>query len=296
VAVAPPLISTVARPELDIGDPPIIRISTPEQAAALAREQLGYDPDFIKFWFIHDEGDDLSAQKQLLHAVALETHAAGKRLVVHATQLEVAKAALEAGADILAHSVSDREVDQEFLELARQRKALYVTTLFAGAGYRLALSATWQPTEEEQRLADPEVLAALGELPELISDPEEPGSVLGSAAAMANVRMVWDAGISMAIGSDAGNIGTLHGPGFFREVRFAARAGLSPREILQAATVNGAKVMGLDAQVGRVEAKMIANLVILESDPLVSVEHLTHIHSVVRAGRVYEQKELVLPR
>src|SRR6185437_5894079 len=117
VHVAGPLISMVARPQLDLGDPPIIRISTPDEARALVRRELARKPDFIKVWYIHREADDLAAQEAIVRATAEEAHRAGVRLAVHATELVVAKSALRAGADYLVHSVDDAPLDDEFLAL-----------------------------------------------------------------------------------------------------------------------------------------------------------------------------------
>src|SRR5438309_5229218 len=120
VAVAGPLISMIDRPKLDLGDPPIIKVTTADEARTLVQRELVYKPDFIKVWFIHRPGDDLAAQEAIVKATADAAHAAGVRLAVHATELDVAKAALRAGADYLVHSVEDAPVDQEFLALAKK--------------------------------------------------------------------------------------------------------------------------------------------------------------------------------
>src|SRR6476660_5207499 len=52
VAVAGPLISSVARPQLDLGDPPIVKIDTPEQGQEFVRKLAGHNPDYIKIWYI----------------------------------------------------------------------------------------------------------------------------------------------------------------------------------------------------------------------------------------------------
>src|SRR5467141_5172700 len=160
VAVAGPLLSMIDRVKLDLGDPPIIRITSADEARALVRRELERKPDFIKVWFIHRQGDDLAAQEAIVKAAGDAAHAAGVRLAVHATELIVAKAALRAGADYLVHSVEDEPVDQEFLAMAKKNRALYCPTLFVIQGYRYALSNTWQPTEAERRLADPQLLSA----------------------------------------------------------------------------------------------------------------------------------------
>src|SRR5204863_1546630 len=164
VAVAGPLISMVDRVKLGLGDPPIVRITSADAARALVRRELERKPDFIKVWFIHQKGDDLAAQEVIVKAAGDAAHAGRARLAVHATELIVAKASLRAGADFLVHSVEDEAVDEEFLALAKRNRALYCPTLFVRLGYRYALSNTWQPTEAERRLADPQILAAMGDL------------------------------------------------------------------------------------------------------------------------------------
>src|SRR5213592_1789907 len=123
VAVAGPLISMVDRVKLDLGDPPIIKITSADAARTLVRRELERRPDFIKVWFIHQKGDDLAAQEAIVKAAADAAHAGGVRLAVHATELIVAKASLRAGADFLVHSVEDEPADEEFLALAQKNRA-----------------------------------------------------------------------------------------------------------------------------------------------------------------------------
>jgi len=300
VAVAGPLISMVDRVKLDIGDPPIIKISSPDEARALVAKELARKPDFIKVWFIHQPGDDLAAQEAIVKAAGDAAHAAGVRLAVHATELLVAKASLRAGADYLVHSVEDAPVDDEFLALAQKNHAIYCPTLFVVMGYRYALSNTWQPTEAEQRLADPQILAMMRDLDKIPADkrPERvakamanPPQVKPSATALANLNKVWDAGILVAMGTDAGNIGTLHGPSVFREMALMAQAGLTNLEVLRSATTNGAKVMGRD--VGALAPGKLADVLILDADPLADLQNLSRIHRVIKDGKVYSPEELM---
>jgi imidazolonepropionase-like amidohydrolase len=302
VAVAGPLVSMVARPEFDLGDPPIVKVTTPEEARSLVLREIPYRPDYIKVWFIHEPGDDLARQEEIVKAAGDAAHAAGVRFAVHATELDVAKAALRAGADFLVHSVEDRPVDEEFLALARSRNVLYCPTLFVMQGYRLALSNRWQPTEPEARLADPEVLAAMrdldfigrDELPSWVARLMDAGPRLGvSVIALENLRRVWDAGLPVVMGTDAGNIGTLHGPSVFREMELMLQAGLTPLQVLRAATTHGAKAMHLQGRLGAVAPGMLADLVILDADPLEDIANLSRIHRVIKEGSVFAPSELM---
>jgi imidazolonepropionase-like amidohydrolase len=300
VATTGPLISMVARPQLDLGDPPIIKTGSPEEARALVERELPRKPDYIKVWFIHQQDDDLGAQEAIVRATAEAAHAAGLRLAVHATELVVAKSALRAGADLLVHSVIDEPVDEEFLRLALERHVLYCPTLFVFMGYRYALSGTWEPTEAEQRLADPRVLAGLRLqqvprelLPARVSKfMSEHPLVAPPAIAMQNLLKVWNAGITVVMGTDAGNIGTVHGPSVFREMELMQRAGLSPLQVLKSATVNGAATMAR-TDLGTVAPGKLADLVVLDTDPLAGVWNLSHASFVLKDGEVFTPKELM---
>ena len=295
MAVAGPLISMVDRTKLDLGDPPIIKTISPAAARALIKRQLPYKPDFIKVWYIHQKGDDMKAQEAIVRAAAAEAHAAGIRLAVHATELAVAKSALRAGADILVHSVVDAPVDDEFIALARSRKAIYCPTLFVMSSYAMALSNQWVATDAERRLADPEVLNAMrdldriprGKVPARVAQlMDKPPSLAPAPVMLENLRKVWGAGITVAMGTDAGNIGALHGPAVFREMELMVQAGLTPLQVLRSATVNGARMMGLERDAGTIAPGRLADLVVLDADPLADIGNTSRIHRVVKDGRV----------
>jgi imidazolonepropionase-like amidohydrolase len=302
VAVAGPLISSVSRPSLDLGDPPIIQVNTPQEARALVARELAYKPDYIKVWFIFREGDDLPRQEAIVRATAEAAHRAGVRLAVHATELATAKAALRAGADFLVHSVEDLPVDEEFLALARKNRVLYCPTLFVYQGYGFALSNTWRPTAEESRLADPQILGMMSDLDRIPAElvPERVKARLQKSppiqtplVAMQNLRRVMDEGITVVLGTDAGNIGTLHGPSVFREARLMQAAGLSPLEVLRSATFDGARALGREQDMGIIAPGKLADLVILGADPLADSANLAAVRQIVRRGSVFDPDELI---
>ena len=302
VAVAGPLISMIADPPLDLDDPPIIKIDTPEAGLELVKRELARNPDFIKVWFIYDKGDDVAAHEAIVKAAGDAAHAAGKRLAVHATELVVAKASLRAGADYLVHSVFDEPVDDEFIALAKKNNIIYCPTLFVEESYELALSNKWRATPEEQTRADPEILAAMDDLNDIPVDKRPPivtrlmqaeNPAKDPVIGMQNLKKVHDAGITIVMGTDAGNIGTLHGPSIYREMRLMQQSGLTPLEILRAATTNGAIALGKPNDLGVVEAGRLADLVLLDADPLVDSGNLAKVNRVIKDGIVYDPEALM---
>jgi len=301
VQVAGPLISMVDRKALELDDPPIIKIESPQAARDLVARELARKPDFIKVWFIHLPGTDLAAQEAIVKAAADAAHAAHVRLAVHATELDTAKAALRAGADYLVHSVFEEPVDDEFIALMRRNHAILCPTLFVPNGYRLMYSNRWQATPDEQRLADPQVLAMMHDLDKIPPDKIPPRVAKAMAdrqpikpptVAEQNLRKLWDAGIPIDMGTDAGNVGTLHGPSVFREMALMRDAGLTPLEVLRTTTTNGALAMGR-TDLGAIAPGKLADLVLLDADPLADVGNFSHAERVIKGGVVYDPKALI---
>src|SRR5215813_5065928 len=105
VAAAGPLISSVSREKLDLGDPPIVKIDSPDQAREFVRKLAEQKPDLVKIWYIVDKDHPVDSFRPIVRATIEESHAHKIRVAVHATELETARAAVEEGADVLVHRV-----------------------------------------------------------------------------------------------------------------------------------------------------------------------------------------------
>ena len=237
VVVAGPLLASVARPQLDLGDPPIIQVLEPEKARALVRSEASHKPDFIKLWWVVRPGGNAAEWHPVARAAIEEAHTAGLRVAVHATELETARTAVLTGADVLVHSVIDIDVDAEFVSLLRERKVPVVTTLAVFEGYREVLTHEFRPRPADTELASPEVVATVLE-PFQTPDTRHTRGTLSNSTRLRNTRRLWDGGVTVAAGSDAGNIGTFHASGLHRELELLVEAGLTPAQALVAATVN----------------------------------------------------------
>src|SRR5437667_11831509 len=129
VAVAGPLISSVSRPQLDLGDPPIVKIDTPHQAREFVRKLAEQKPDLVKIWYIVDKDHPVDAFRPIARATLEESHAHKIRVAVHATELETARAAVEEGAEVLVHSVIEKPVDDAFVKLRKERHTTLCPTV-----------------------------------------------------------------------------------------------------------------------------------------------------------------------
>jgi len=301
VTAAGPLLSSVERPELDEGDPPILKIESPDEARTEVRRQVEAGVDLIKIWYIVRPNETPAAFRPIAEATIAEAHAAGTRVAVHATQLETARAAVEAGADILVHSVFNKPVDDAFVQLLKDEDVLYTPTIMVSERYRETFAQALDFTPAEHRFAQPKVLSTLFDLwtlpdsfvsPEMRERMRTVPSVPSDSTAIRNLRVLHDAGVPIVAGTDAGNIGTPHGPAIHREIELMRAAGLSPREILTTATVGGARLAGRD-DLGTIETGMLADFVVLAEDPRTDIRHWSRIHRVVAGGHVFAPEDLV---
>src|SRR5437660_4255192 len=307
VAVAGPLISSVSREKLDLGDPPIVKIDNPDQAREFVRKLAAQNPDLVKIWYIVDKDHPVDSFRPIVRATVEESHAHKIRVAVHATELETARAAVEEGADILVHGVIDKPVDEAFVKLLKDRHTILCPTLVVFERYGRTFSHQLNLTPEEQKWGNPEVIATLDvtkipqdKLPDRIKTAlADPNAVLDRiqktyAVALPNLKTLEDAGITIAAGTDAGNIGTIHGPALFREFQLMKEAGLTPMQILQCATANAAKLFGGDtgAHIGKIDNGYLADLVILKSNPVDDIAHASDIDGVIKHGVLYTSSVL----
>src|ERR1044071_2077774 len=308
VAVAGPLISSVSREKLDLGDPPIVKIETPDQAREFVRKLAEQKPDLVKIWYIVDKDHPIDAFRSIVRATIEESHAHKIRVAVHATELETARAAVEEGADVLVHSVTDKPVDDAFVKLLKDHHVILCPTLVVFERYGRTFSHQLNLTPEEEKWGNPEVIASLDvtkipqdKLPQRVKESlADPKAVLDRIqktfeVALPNLKKLEYAGVTIAAGTDAGNIGTIHGPALFREFQLMKEAGLTPMQILECATANGAKLFGgeIGARIGNVGNGYFADLVILNSNPLDEIKNASDIDTVIKSGVAYRADSIL---
>ena len=266
------------------------------------RENAAFGSRAIKVWYLQLSDSLRPAMRARLELAGEEARRAKLPFIVHATQLERAKEAMRAGANVLVHSVSPEAIDDEFIALAKQHGTIVIPTLTVYEGYadvyagrspasRYPLDCVDASTRAKLERVLPEAKRALG-----LAGLVRSGRVdTLSAATARNVRRMREAGIPMAVGTDAGNPGTAHGPSIYREMEALQAAGMSAPEVLASATIVAARAMGRAGDVGTLEAGKMADLVVLEADPLSDIANLRRVRLVMKGGALYGRAEL-LPR
>ncbi|HEX8695287.1 MAG TPA: amidohydrolase family protein [Longimicrobium sp.] len=298
VAAAGPLLSTIDHWVNLPAARQFVFTASDSATRAGARMIVRHESDAVKVWYLEPrDAADTTHIKVQIRAAAEEARRAGVPLIVHATELWTAKDALRAGARLLVHSVGDAPVDDEFIALAKEAGASYTPTLTVTDGYVMLYAGRFDPTGIPMECVDPDTRrkAALTD-----SLPRRPGLNLEGMRSRiaaqrrvmyANLKRVQEAGIPVAMGTDAGNPLTLHGASVFREMEAMAEAGLTPMQVLVASTRTAARVMGRQ-DIGTLEPGKLADLVVLDADPLAAVSNLRRVRLVARGGEIWTREEL----
>jgi imidazolonepropionase-like amidohydrolase len=259
----------------------------------------------IKVWYVVTPERPVEASAPAVLAAGEEARRAGLPLIVHATALAEAKVALRAGARLLVHSVYDLPVDQEFIDLAKANGTIYCPTLTVLRGYQRmgeAVMARKAPEIDDpngcvdpatrDKLAEPARRNLTASLKQETLARWAARTETGERVGAANLKRVADAGITIAMGTDAGNPLTLHGPAVYAEMEAMQAAGLTPMQVLVASTRGGAAAMGRGKDLGTIEKGKWADLVVLDADPAATVANLRRLRYVVRGGVVRSSEEL----
>ena len=255
--------------------------TTAEGRAAVA-ELHGHGVDLVKIWVDDRGGTVPKLEPAVYRAIIDEAHARGMRVTSHlgtTSGLADAKALLLAGIDGFAHTVRDRDVDDEYMALVREHPEVWTVPNLPGSPVThddLAwLSETLPPFEIENLRRQADRLAAEG-----------PGALFELQCR--NLARNREAGMIIGMGTDSGVsvAWTTH-----TELRDMARCGLTPMEALVAATRVNADILGLD-DLGAVAAGRQASFVVLDANPLDDVTNTRRISAVYLHGEPVDREGL----
>lgn len=305
-----PLLTTyVPAPYKKLGkESPFALMETEEGVRQSVRDQLPLHPDFIKIWYIV-QGTDLEkgARKNLnlVKAVIDEAHKNNLRVAVHATQRITAQLAVEAGADYLVHSVDDEIIGDDFVQLLKKNKTVLCPTLVVMGNYGKVLGDHYHFSTDELETANPMTIGTVLNYPEpdtvlaanyikAMENPQQETREKHADSVMkANLKKLVDAGIAIATGTDAGNIGTQHASSFFAELQAMQDAGMNNWQLLEASTINGAKAVAQQNEWGSISKGKLANMLILSANPLDALTNWRKIDWVINKGIPFKPEPLL---
>ncbi len=258
-----------------------------DAAIAMVDENVALGVDFIKIRVDDNLGSATKMAPYVYRAVIDQAHEYDLPVAAHLFYLDDAKDLLRAGADLIAHSIRDRPVDDEVIRLFRETGVCYVPTLTREV-------STFVYENEPEFFSDPFfAIAADTALMTALRDPESQQRYRESRSAQAykrallvaseNLKRLADQGVTIAFGTDTGPRARFQGYFEHMEMELMAEAGLTPMQIIESATGDAAQCLDLQA-VGTIQIGKWADFVVLSEDPLTDIRNMRSIESVWIAG------------
>jgi imidazolonepropionase-like amidohydrolase len=241
-------------------------VTTATEARQAVQQNAARKVDIIKIWVDDRLGKVTKLSPELYSAVIDEAHKHGLRVIAHIYTLEDAKATLRAGLDAFAHGVRDKDLDEEFLALVKQHKELVLGPNMPDRG--VVAEIDWLrrslPAQEFETLQK--------------GNTDRTDAQAFWAIQVRNLAKMNAAGVRIVVGTD-GN--TPYAPHV--EMRDMVAAGMTPMQVIVAATRNGAQFLKL-SDTGTIEANKSADFLVLDANPLDDITNTRKIASVYLRG------------
>ena len=265
----------------------IVFSQDPVEAEAMTQANIDAGVDWIKLRVDDNLGSVEKMSWDAVSAAMMAAKAANVPVATHIFYMDDAATLLGMGTGLIAHSVRDQRVTDEFVQIMLDSGVCYVPTLVREV-------STFVYSERPAFFDDPFFLeAAKQSQVDRVSDPEFMSNMATRPAAAAyrkaleqaqeNLRIMVGSGIPVAFGTDSGPAGRF--PGYFEHMEFnlMSAAGMTAREILLSATSVAASCLNLD-DVGTLEPGKWADFVVIAQDPLADIGALRSIQSVYVSG------------
>jgi imidazolonepropionase-like amidohydrolase len=259
-----------------------INATTPEEGRAVVRRyhDLGFEQ--MKLY-------DL-VKPDVVGAIVREAHRLGMTVTGHVPRALGLLASIDSGMDNIAHLPIRGDASSDSVRALVDSVRAHGTVIDPTAAWgELLQHSTAEPVSN--------LIPGVVNLPPVLAQRVNAMGIATVDTATAHARMrrtlgvlraLHDAGVPLVAGTDEG----VPGLSVYREVELYAKAGIPPMDALRAATAVPAKVMKLDRTLGTIEPGKMADLIVLDGNPLERMENLEHVRLVMKGGALYRSADL----
>jgi imidazolonepropionase-like amidohydrolase len=240
----------------------------------------------VKIWVDDHFGREQKIPLDISKAIIDAAHGHKLKVGAHIFYLEDAQNLVDRGLNALLHSVRDKDVDQKLIDTMKQRGAWMAAATLTRemSSFAYAKPPEWLDDPFFSKSVTPDVIKTL-KAPGQKAVAADPRYATALEVAQRNLKRMVNAGVKYGFGTDTGPPGRF--PGYFEhvEMQLMAEAGLTPAQIIQAATKNGAEFLGVSKDLGTLETGKWADLVVLGRNPLDNIRNTRSIEMVLIAGQ-----------
>jgi imidazolonepropionase-like amidohydrolase len=250
-------------------------ITTPAEGRKAVQEIAAHKADIVKIWVDSRDGKYKKLTPELYGAIIDEAHKQRLRVTAHIYELEDAKGLIRAGVDVFAHGIRDKDIDDEAVAMFKQRPNLVLTPNLPDRGVRTDIS--WLraslPADEFAKLEK--------------ANTDRPKAQALFALQARNLAKLNAAGARITLGTDGNRPWAPH-----EEMLDMVSAGMTPMQVIVAATRNSAELLRLD-DAGTLQPGKSADFIVLDANPLDDIADTRRISAVILRGAPVDRTQPV---